>query len=151
MEVIAATIIRNVSKRVLELLQDNIKEYVYNSHGPNSVYLNGSKKPSYEFLNAWKWDDIEKNIQGVTRRLFYNWQGMGVDEGGYKHSSVSEYWPIDTREYLADYLNVHGKDSSLWISVERQPFWNITIAELEAQFIYKWFDEEARKLGLIRK
>lgn len=149
MERIATKIINNVSKKILKLLQDNIKEYTYGSHAPNSVYLNGSKKPSGEFLKAWDWKPIEKNVNGLVRNLYYNWQSMSVDEGGYKHSSVSDLWPIDTREQLADYLNVYGKDSSLWISVDRQPYWSITIAELTL-LSYKWFDEEAKKMGLKR-
>jgi hypothetical protein len=148
LETLATKIINNVSKKVLKLLQDNIKEYVYNSHGPNAIYLNNTKKPSMEFFKAFQWHDIEKNINGVCRELFYNWQEMTTDEGGYKHSSVSKNWPIDTRMQLADYLNVDGYDSSLWISVQRKPYWEITIEQLENGLLDQWFDEEAKKIGL---
>jgi hypothetical protein len=152
LEKIATVVIKNVSKKILKLLQDNIKEYTYGAHAPNKIYLNGSKRPSGEFLNAFQWKEIEKNINGVCRELFYNWQSMTTDEGGYKHSSVSENWPIDTRMQLADYLNVDGYDSSLWISVQRKPYWEITIKTLfEDGQLDRWFSEECKKQGLIRK
>jgi hypothetical protein len=144
-------IISRVSKKVLKQLQDNIIEHVYKSHPGNKVYFDGSRKPTMEFFNAWKWAELEKTVTGVCRELFYSWQDMGVNEGGYKHSSVSANWPIDTRMQLADYLNVDGYDSSLWISVKREPYFNITIKELfEDGLLDKWFDQEAKKIGFTK-
>lgn len=152
MEGVVTQIINGVSKKILKLLQENIKEYTYNSHAPNKFYFDGNKRPTGEFLNAWNWKPIEKNIQGVVRALYYNWQSMSVNEGAYKHSSVSANWPIDTRMQLADYLNVDGHDSSLWISVERKPYWEITIEDLfDKGLLNRWFDEESKKFGLIKK
>jgi hypothetical protein len=105
-----------------------------------------------EFYRAWKWDEITSGVEGLTRTLFYDWKNeMSIDEGGYKHSSVSKKWPIDTREFLPEYLNVIGRDSDLWISVNRMPFWDIFIYKMfENGMIDKWFAEETKSAGLIK-
>jgi hypothetical protein len=151
LEDILERIIKKVSVKILKELRADITENVYKSHSPNRDYFDHTKKPTYEFYKAWDWDNVERGVDGLTRTLFYNWQGMGVDEGGYKHSSVSANWPIDTREYLPEYLNKYGNDSSLWISVNRRPFWDIFLYKMfDCGMIDKWFAEETKSAGLIK-
>jgi hypothetical protein len=152
LETILARIIKKVSTKILKELREDIIKYTYKTHGPNSVYFDNSKKPTMEFYRAWKWDEITSGVEGLTRTLFYDWKNeMSIDEGGYKHSSVSKKWPIDTREFLPEYLNVIGRDSDLWISVNRMPFWDIFIYKMfENGMIDKWFAEETKSAGLIK-
>jgi hypothetical protein len=151
LEDILERIIKKVSEKILKQLQKDIIENVYKSHSPNRVYFDNTRKPTMEFYRAWKWDEVTRGVNELTRTLFHDWESMGVDEGGYKHSSVSANWPIDTRQFLPEYLNVDGHDSSLWISVTRRPFWDCFLEKMfTGGMIDKWFEEELKKAGMIK-
>jgi hypothetical protein len=146
----AATVIANVSEKILALLKDFIMKDTYGSHpdDPNRFYAGGSKSPTYGFLDAFKWKPIENTIKSVTRELFYDYLGMNYFGSAFVHGSPDD----DRREELADDLNVLGIDlNNDWGGKERKPFWNDAIFELfQEDQITKWFEDELFDLGFTR-
>lgn len=168
LEDIGQIVIQNVSDKILEKLQENIKKYVYEyEYFPNKSYYNGSKRPTFEFLDAWKWDQIKVSVKDITTELFYDYSGMGYDPDRWLHGSRIGG---DARANLADILNklvyLDTYTSSLMLSQitnlgantpdrpfskARGKYWDITIRELfDQQQITRWFDNELAAFGFMK-
>jgi hypothetical protein len=147
---IAEQIIDIVSDRIYKKLRWNIMQYVY-AHGglPNKIYENdgspeGQRMPSFEFMDAFHWDNLHwENLQvastSLTRELFYDWSGMTVNPSTGRHYQEG----TDTREALADFLNIDG----VFGFKERLPFWDITISEIDSE-IDSYFKDAISLLGI---
>lgn len=147
--------IREVTKKVLDELRDTIIRDVYVRPYPNKIYAWRTGQPTFEFLNTWRWSQIEKTAKQITTTLFHDWESMSVDteNGGYVHGS----WEGDARENLADILNLAfnnyqpGYTSGLkWLSAkERRPYWKNFVEKMfEGKQLEKWFNEAFAKRGI---
>jgi hypothetical protein len=147
---IAQIAIVNVSDKVLKQLQDDIKRDVYeHSYFPNFYYVGGSGIPTFDFLRAWKWDAMKRDIMSATRELFYDYFNMIYDGENYIHGNRT----TDRREELAEDLNVSGSALNQDFNTRKQraPFWSNFLYEMfqEGQ-LETWFDEELLNLGFIK-
>jgi hypothetical protein len=146
--------INNVSQKVLDLLRTNIKLFTYGKHGDNKYYIVGTKEPTYQFLYAFQLKNMVETSNSLTKELFYNWEQMNAIPDIWLHGSLVPGYDEDVREGLADILNTineNGKNSNLWISVIREPFWDVTIAKLfDNGQLNSWFDTELGKFNLKR-
>jgi len=152
MNKILETIINNVSNKVLELLQNRIREDVYEFGGyPNKFYLMGTGLASGEFLRAWKWEGVKKQITSIVNKLWYDYLSMEYDPLNYKHGS---FYGGDRREELAEDLNVYGVALNSDFPIngkERRPFWNNFLWGLfEENQLEKLFIEEFSNFGIIK-
>lgn len=113
------------SEELLEVFKKKyIQKYVYESHGINEIYHGGSGKPTREFSEAWDWTKIKKQLNLLTKELWYNPSKLGFDMETFKHGSPYST-PPDSRASLMDILNKSGYSSSLWLSVNRDvPYWD---------------------------
>lgn len=151
MQKICEEVIKKVSDELLFRLHNAIQKYTYRSHGPNKYYYDGSRKPTYEFLNAFQLTNMESDLTQVTRSIFYNWQSMRADPDTWLHGSNIKGWYPDAREQLADFLNKSGLSSSLPISVNHEPFWSNFLDEwTENGKVFQLFDREFRRYGIRR-
>jgi hypothetical protein len=150
LEQVATEVINVVSEKVLKKLQDNIEKHTYGSHGPNKVYLE-NHGPSHQFKYAWEWKAIERGVMEITRELFYNWMKMNYLPESWMHGSLVPGWPEDAREQLAGWLNHYGWINEHFITVYRQPYWDITMdGLLGGGELEKWFDYELKQRGFVR-
>jgi hypothetical protein len=142
------TAINNVSDKVLTLLRDNIIKLVYElDYWPNRYYYDNSGIPTYEFLNAFKWEAIKNNITDVSRLLFYDWLSMRTDPSTFLHSDPNS---SDNRESLAEALDVEGYDNGFLGGKLRGAYWKNTMDELLSGTLDDWFRIEMQALGFIR-
>lgn len=138
-------------------LQNRITRDVYTTK--NNWYLNGSKKPSYEFLDKpWKWREIDKTITSITKELYYDGGAMSIDPKGWKHFSNVPGWG-DSRNYLAAILNELHDDpytsSMMWgnrhFSHARRKYWDNFVEDLfDRGKLTKYFDDAFRKHKIYR-
>jgi hypothetical protein len=134
---IATEAIESVSKDIADndsiepeenvgFLQKMIWEKTYSfEYYPNKMYYNNTKNATFQFYRAFRWKKIERSLTEVKRELFYDWESMRTDPATFLHADPSG---TDMREQLADILNVSGEAGDK----QRQPFWDITIADLFA-------------------
>jgi hypothetical protein len=117
--------IEDATKEILKEFRENyIRKFVYEGHKSNVRYHNDTKKPTYQFLNAWKWTEIKRATNSLVTELFYNPDMLGFDSSTFLHGSIYSR-PNDVRETLMDILNKSGRSSSLWLSVSRNtPYWD---------------------------
>jgi hypothetical protein len=117
-------------------LQKMIWEKVYTrDYFPNMKYYTeniesgeyGNAMPTFQFFRAFKWKKLVRSGGMISRELFYDWQSMKYDPKTFLHGNPKQG---DMRDELADMLNVTGKDRGYFGGKEREPFWNITMAEL---------------------
>lgn len=149
LEKIVTEVIEEVSEKVLKRLQENIDRDTYGSHDPNKWYLSGSKRPSGQFKDSFEWEDTKKIANEITKTLWYNWQKMGNDPNEFFHGSNIKGWPSDARQFLADFLNKSGPSSSLFISVNHEPFWTNTLNEIfQNGELKQWFDSAFKRRGI---
>lgn len=156
---IAELVIQNVSKTVLEKLQDNILRYTYSyEYYPNMWYYDYDRKedddagtPTFEFYYAWKWKAMKKLVDTRISELFYDYSKMREDEATWLHAST---FAGKAAENLMDILNVDGYTSSLMsgsrhFSKLRKPYWDLFIESMFAGGeITQMFDKEFKKLGI---
>lgn len=116
---------------VLKLFKKNyIIKYIYNGHKQNVIYHAGSGRPTYEFLDAWEFTQITKQLNILSATLFYNPKSMSFDQTTFLHGSRYSR-PNDVRNNLMDILNKSGYSSSLWLSVSRSvPYWDKFIVDM---------------------
>ena len=131
MEEKAKIALENVTDEVLELFKrDYVDKYVYNSHGVNQTYHNGSGKPTGEFREAWEWEDVKKVTNSLVTTMWYNPQNLSFDSESFLHGSKYSS-PTDVRNTLMDILNKSGYSSSLWLSVSRSvAYWDEFISDM---------------------
>jgi hypothetical protein len=116
LEMVLAEVLEQTADEVLEIFKrDYLMKYVYESHMPNVIYHENSRKPTYEFLNAWDWTGIRKTIKTLSKELFYNAGKLSFNEETFLHGSIYST-PEDVRASLMDILNKKGRSSSLWLS-----------------------------------
>jgi hypothetical protein len=155
MEGIVEEVINDVSWELTTMLEDYIKMFTYRfEYYPNSVYHNKSHEPTYEFLRAWKWSKIRKEVKSMFMEMQYDSSDMRYDPKTWLHGSYSG----DARENLADILNVTGYTSSLMapsgtrlLSKLRMPYWDLYIEALFSRGkLNQMFDKEFRRFGIKR-
>lgn len=144
-------VIEKVAKRVEFSLSTYIMRDVYHSHGVNAVYHDGSRTPTYEFLNAWKFTPtVKSGLLNLTKELYYDWNSMRFDGDSWLHGSNIEGWG-DSRQYLAQILNGDTQLSSLWMTRQRKDYWDNFIEDLlDKKKLDNWFSEEFKKFGIRR-
>lgn len=128
---ILETVIREVleatADEVLEIFKrDYITKYVYESHMPNVKYHNKTRKPTYEFRDAWDWTEIKKTLMTLSREMWFDPSKLSFDESTFLHGSRYST-PEDVRENLMDILNKTGRSSRLWLSstaIRPIAYWN---------------------------
>ena len=136
-----------LSQKIYECLYQHILDDVYYSGGENFWYNNGTKEPTWEFLNSFEFEGIKKNINEVTNTLFYNWMSMSSpnQSNPYVHGNYNE--GIDRRESLAEILNVYGESPSGTFDLrnkKRNAFWDEALKEVNQNFD-KWANEACNK------
>jgi len=150
---ICESVINKVSDAILKNLKDTIKRDIYDAHGPNRVYRSFSENDS-EFYNAWEWGQIEKSSKQISREMLYAWQKMKVEPRSYIHTDYLS--GQDTREKLAEILNVNGFDQGINgdgnpISRQRYSYWNAFIVDMTlGGGVLKYFDQYFGELGIRR-
>jgi hypothetical protein len=158
LEKIITKVIENVSLRVTLALTTRINRDVYTTQ--NDWYLNGGKRPSFEFRDvAWKWKNVQKNVNELTKEMFYDWQAMSTDPEGWKHySNVKGPYQGDSRPYLAAILNELHDDpytsSMMWgpdrhFSHARRKYWDNFLEDLfDNKKLEGYFIREFRIYGI---
>lgn len=123
---IVEKVIARVQVDVLDILQTFIMTDVYEAAQnvePREWYYKGTADPTYEFLNAFKFDDITKVANRIATELFYDWYTMSVGttgtQGDYVHTQNGDF-----REEMASAFNVSGMVSGDWKSRQREPYWD---------------------------
>ena len=144
---IAENVITIVSIKVLALLQKNIMALVYELGGPNHYYYNGSGVPTYQFLHAFKWDELQNSITKVTKTLFYDWASMEFNSALFLHGDPARG---DQRQQLAEALDVEGWDNGILGGKQRGAYFKNTMDDLLGGTLNDWFREEFRNYGIIK-
>lgn len=142
-------VIDKATKYFLAQLRENILKYAYqgdearitgrkrdgsgtvtSTSGGVAWYLGGTRTPSFEFLEAFKWKDLQITAQSVIAKMIYDWQGMEYDgsEGMYKHGNTYSWG--DARSMLDIWLDKDGFTSSHWLARRVKPYWKITIKKM---------------------
>lgn len=140
-------VIDKATKYFLAELRENILKYAYQSDEARPVgrkkdgtvsrysggvawYLGGTRQPSFEFLEAFKWKDLQFTAQSVIAKMIYDWQSMEYDgsDGMYKHGNESSWG--DVRSMLDEYLNKDGFTSSHWLARRVKPYWDRTMKKM---------------------
>jgi hypothetical protein len=133
LEKIAEEAIEATADEVLEIFRrDYILKYVYESHMPNQVYHNKTRKATFEFRDAWEWTMLKKVANTLMKELWYNPATLGHDITTYLHGSKYSS-PEDVRENLMDILNKTGRSSRLWLSstaVRPVAYWDKFLSDM---------------------
>lgn len=129
MEIATNNALQAITKEVLGIFIDEyIVKLVYQSHGGNVVYHNGTKDPTFQFLEAWDWTPIKKAINTISTELWFNPANMDFDMDTFLHGSKYSS-PVDVRDNLPAILE--GRKSRLWLSVYRpERFWQKFIEDM---------------------
>jgi len=119
-------VIDAVSEEVLDTLQIFIETNVYDAAQRDferEWYYKGNKRPTMQFLNAFRWDNMKETSKEITRVLFYDWATMGVGttgkDGDYLHTQNGDF-----RENMAEAFNVDGYVEGEFNSRKREPYWD---------------------------
>jgi hypothetical protein len=148
---ITVNVIQKVSECVADDLWESIQQNTYELGGlPNvSYYEKNDHMPTFQFKNAFFFDEIVNNLKEIFSELSYHWEKMDVDLPTLLHGSPSSG---DMREKLAEILNVN--DQFFYETKPRMPYWDIFIEdEFSNGKIKRYFDkymrEEFTKIGAI--
>jgi hypothetical protein len=129
-EKLAREAIESITIEVLNLFKTYVYKHVYTSHGSNAIYHDGSGLPTYEFMEAWQWSEIRKQLDVISTQMWFNPGRMDFDMDTFKHGSKYST-PPDARASLMDILNKTGYSSSLWLSVSRKvAYWDEFISDM---------------------
>jgi CRISPR/Cas system endoribonuclease Cas6 (RAMP superfamily) len=147
---IMVNVIQKVSEKVADDLHESIQQNTYEFGGlPNVFYYDGTKEPTYQFKNAFFFDDIVNNLKEIFSELNYHPEEpyMSWDKKTL-HGNATD----DMRKQLAEILNVD--DQFYYETKPRLPYWDIFIEDEFANGkIKKYFDqymrEEFAKIGAI--
>lgn len=141
-------IVRKVVLEMLKELEEDIDKYTYGQL-PNAYYYDGTGYPTFQFLDAFTFTNIEQKLNSFISELYYNWQSMDYDGATGLHGNP---YDGDLRERLADILNTDYD-----LNKPRKPYWDIFITDMfDGGGIEKLFDKytksEFGKLGVpVRK
>jgi hypothetical protein len=147
---ILINIVIKVSNDLLQILDDYIIEYTYGQL-PNANYYNKTTYPTFQFLNAFKFDGVKmQKLNEYVSELFYDWQTLDFDASTLLHGSS---WGGDARENLADILNINGIPGIIGNKI-RSSYWDIFITDMfDKGGIEKLFDKytksEFGRLGIL--
>ena len=130
---IVREIVRKVMLDMLKELEDDINKYTYGQL-PNVDYYDGSGYPTFQFLDAFTFTNVENKLNTFVSELYYNWQTMDYDGATGLHGNP---YDGDLRHQLADILNTDYD-----INKPRQPYWDIFITDMfDGGGIEKLFDK----------
>lgn len=160
MKEIAQNLIKDLSNKMIECLKDHIWNDVYiKDHGDpiNKIYVGGNGSegsygvPTFEFMNAFRFDNIEKGLNEISTNLVYDYLGMHkhnvsyVDEEGnlrtYGVHQTKE--GEDLREELFDLLNTND----MFGGKERDKYWDNFLNDVEAN-LDTWIEKSLLRQGL---
>lgn len=143
-ELAARKTMEGASKEILGIFKTKyVKKYAYGAE--KTAYHNPAGN---EFLEAWEWNEIKKVSNTLSMEMFNNWMKMTPGSRGsrnYIHSSYSQSYPDDTREYLTKWLD----DMKSPLSGDRiGGYWKNFISEmLDSNGLKKIIDKHARANG----
>ena len=109
MEKLATKAIERATDRILtEFQRDYITEYVYTDNV--KMY-----ERTYDFIRAWDWTPIKKEINKVSTMMWYNAGKMDFNLDKFQHGSKYST-PESVIASLMEILDKKGRSSSLWLS-----------------------------------
>lgn len=129
LENIAEEVINDVAEEVLKIVKERIMLDVYKfDYFPNKRYWNDTGMPTFQFLNAFQWQNgFDRRIGGISKLFSYRPETMEYDPFTSLHGNLID----DLREELAGILNVSGKDeNNVYGGKRRQPYWDNILYEL---------------------
>lgn len=142
-------VVHAVSARVKNHLLENIQKYIYDyGDGKRTVYYNGAVEPTYEFYNSI----IEEMTLHINDYVEYTISSdpdrMECDTETGLHGDYYDGEAVDNRENLMKYLNenISSLGEGWW--TKRQPFFDITLQELDSGLVCEFFEDEMAKLGI---
>jgi len=129
---IAEKVIESVSVEVVDILQSYILHDVYavaQDVEERKWYVGGSQQPTYDFMNAFHFDEMEKSVNGIVKRLFYDWATMrlgtaSIDDGGKRSGDYVHTQFGDFRPYMAAAFNIDGFVVGDIKDRKREPYWD---------------------------
>ena len=157
---IAQNLVKDLSEKMIECLKDHIWNDVYiKDHGDptNKIYVGGDGSdgsyglPTFEFMNAFRFDDITKGINDISTNLVYDYLGMHkynvsyVDEYG-ENKTYGVHQTVegeDLREQLFDLLNT----DEIFGGKERDKYWDNFINDIETN-LDTWITQSLNKQGI---
>ena len=131
-------------------IEDCLKEHIWNDvyrfdYFPNEIYEDYSKYPSFQFLDAFVFEDIKILAKEVSSEMVYDWASMQTPTSSHPYTHGNYYEGIDRRKSLAELLNVKCVDGGNdWGGKKRNAFWDETIKEINKNFD-KWVKEACNK------
>lgn len=136
-------VVEDISQQILEKLRENIMANTYELGGSNRSYFDGDGEPTYEFLDAFRWGDVQRTVDGCVKQLTYDYMTMGLYRANNGYGAHIGRFGEDMRAGLVSLLDANG----MVASKKRKEFWNPTI-----QWINLNFDEMVitsfKKIGL---
>lgn len=156
-------IIDKATKYFLAHLRENILKYAYQGDearptrkktgekysGGVSWYLGGTRRPSFEFLEAFKWKDLQKTSKSVIAKMVYDWQSMEYDGSADMYKHGNEYSWGDARSMLDEWLNKDGQTSTHWLARSVKPYWKKTIDRMfDQRGLEIYIRKELSKIGM---
>ena len=126
MEKLVDEALEDASDEVIEIFK---KDYIL-----KYVYIDNPKmyQRTNDFLNAWNWTPIKKEINKISKEMWYNPGMMSSNIDLYQHGSVYSRPPVVIAS-LMEILDKAGRSSSLWLSngVDRkEPYWKKFIEDM---------------------
>ena len=132
-----AACVLDISKKMYDCLRRHIINDVYYFDGKNRWYNEGSREPTWEFLDAFDFGGVQYEIKAVTNTLFYDWMSMSPPSQSNPYVHGNYYESKDRRESLAKILNVKGNSPSGTFDLrdkKRNAFWDEAIDEIDKNF-----------------
>lgn len=139
-------IIEYLQIQIEDCIKDHIWTDVYSyDYFPNVKYEDASRHPSFQFLDAFVFEDIKILAKEVSTEMIYDWESMQSPSASHPYTHGNYFEGIDRRKSLASLLNVKGIDSGNdWGGKERNAFWDEAIKEINQKFD-KWAKEACNK------
>lgn len=143
-----SSVLPEVLRQSKQLLTKTINQTVYSGARPK-VY-----ERTYTFANAWQVGKQNKNGNGVSQNLEYDYDVMVYNGNDYVHGDSR----IDRRPIMANILenqNANKKNSNFGGALnikanEKDNYWEKFKSQLDTE-IYKYLDNELGKYGMVRR
>lgn len=143
-------VVHSTTVRVKEHLLENIQKYIYHyGDGKRKEYYNGGQEPTRQFYESIVEELTERITDFVEYTIFSDPGLMDTDPETYLHGDIIDGQPVDNRGYLMEYLNrnISTLPTAGWWT-QRQPFFDITLQELDGGLIWKFFEDEMKATGM---
>jgi len=139
-------IIPEIEDSIWGFIRRDTYEVAQDDH-PREWYYDGTAEPTYQFLEAFHFDDdIRNNFDEVEATLFYDWESMEVDISTKLHSEGGDF-----REKMAGAFNVDGLVEGEVMARLRAPYWNNFIKEMiQNEFVQNLLDAVFSEFGASR-